>query len=75
MDDNDVVYDPDIPGVFMIDEDRVMKFSKGYSCPVVLDQVVSNRYRILSLLGWRELAMVWLAVDMAPRSVCSREIC
>jgi hypothetical protein len=58
-------YNPDIPGVMMIDEDQPMKFGKGYSCPIVLGQVLLDRYRILSLLGWGGFAMVWLAIDLA----------
>jgi hypothetical protein len=28
-----VDYNPDIPGIWMMDEERPMKFGKGYFCP------------------------------------------
>jgi len=67
--DPSVYYNPDIPGVLLMAEDRVIKFGKQYFCPIVLDQEVQNRYRILSLLGWGGYAMVWLAVDQCLRYV------
>jgi hypothetical protein len=32
----------------MMDEERPMKFGKGYFCPIVLGQALLSRYRILS---------------------------
>ncbi|KAK3942684.1 kinase-like domain-containing protein [Diplogelasinospora grovesii] len=71
-----VYYNPDIPGVVMMEEERVIQFGKQHFCPIVLDQVVQNRYRILSLLGWGGYAMVWLAVDqcLSPSSPSSKYV-
>ena len=57
-------YNPDIPGVMMIDEDQVMKFGKVISAG-------SLPHSFAPRLGG--FAMAWLAIDLAPRLMCSRK--
>lgn len=61
--DPSAYYDPEIQGIYEANEEKWLRFGKGHFCPIVLGQVVNNRYRILSLLGSGSYGMVWLAVD------------
>ena len=61
-----ITYNPELGGVYMFDQERFLRFGKGGFCPVTLGQVLHNRYRVLSLLGWGGYAMVWLAIDLSP---------
>ncbi|KAK4033258.1 kinase-like domain-containing protein, partial [Parachaetomium inaequale] len=45
------------------DQVKWIKYGKNHFCPIILGQVVNDRYRIISLLGFGGAGMVWLAID------------
>ncbi|TLD22251.1 hypothetical protein PspLS_08258 [Pyricularia sp. CBS 133598] len=56
-------YLPEIERIKSPDGDFYLPFNKGGFCPIELDVLLNERYRVIAFAGNDSFAMVWVAID------------
>ncbi|KAI6519049.1 hypothetical protein MCOR10_006829 [Pyricularia oryzae] len=60
-------YLPEMESIESPDGDFYLPFNKGGFCPIELDILLNERYRVIAFAGHGSFAMVWVAIDEKHR--------